>query len=246
MSATQTMTHTTLITGGNSGIGADIAARLLQAGQNVVSLGLESPPTKHENLSAYTCDLTDTEATADAAKAITSTYKIDQLVHSAGAILPDLLTEASPQDLLTLSQLHLAAPMALTQAALPAMREAGYGRIVFIGSRASVGMPTRSSYAATKAGIHGLARTWALELAPEGITVNVIAPGPVLTENFWGIVPKDGELQQKIAEGVPVRRIGKVEDISNAAMFFLDEASGFVTGQILYVCGGASLGSLTG
>ena len=236
--------HTTLITGGNSGIGAAITERLLQSGQKVVSLGLEVPEIKHENLSAYTCDLSDAVATADAAAKITASHTIDQLVHSAGAILPDLLADANPQDLLTLSQLHLAAPLALTQAALPAMRDAGYGRIVFIGSRASLGMPTRSSYAATKAGIHGLARTWALELAPEGITVNVIAPGPVLTDNFWGIVPKDGELQQRIADGVPVRRIGRVEDISNAAMFFLDEASGFVTGQVLYVCGGASLGSL--
>ena len=106
-------------------------------------------------------------------------------------------------------------------------------------------MPTRSAYAATKAGIHGLARTWALELAASGITVNVIAPGPVLTDNFWGLVPKDGELQQRITDAVPVGRIGEVDDIANAAMFFLAEASGFVTGQVLYVCGGSSLGGLT-
>ena len=67
------------------------------------------------------------------------------------------------------------------------------GRIVFISSRASMGMPTRSAYAATKAGIHGLAKTWALELAENNITVNVIAPGPVLTQNFWDLVPKDSE-----------------------------------------------------
>ena len=90
-----------------------------------------------------------------------------------------------------------------------------------------------------------MARTWALELAPKGITVNVIAPGPVLTDNFWGIVPKDGELQQKIAGGIPVGRIGTVDDIANAAAFFLDESSAFVTGQVLFVCGGASLGGLS-
>lgn len=239
------MTHTTLITGGNSGIGAAIAGRLLDAGQQVVSLGLEMPQQTHENLSGYTCDLTDAEATAQTAARIAADHPVDQLVHNAGLILPDLLQDADPQSIQTLSQLHLATPMALTQSLLSVMRGRGYGRILFIGSRASVGMPTRSAYAATKAGIHGLARTWALELAASGITVNVIAPGPVLTDNFWGLVPKDGELQQRITDAVPVGRIGEVDDIANAAMFFLAEASGFVTGQVLYVCGGSSLGGLT-
>jgi NAD(P)-dependent dehydrogenase (short-subunit alcohol dehydrogenase family) len=135
--------------------------------------------------------------------------------------------------------------MALTQAVLPQMQSAGYGRILFISSRAAMGVPTRTAYSATKAGIHGMARTWALELAPSGVTVNVVAPGPVLTDNFWGIVPKDGELQDKIASGIPVGRIGTVDDVANAAMFFLGENSAFVTGQVLFVCGGASLGGIS-
>jgi NAD(P)-dependent dehydrogenase (short-subunit alcohol dehydrogenase family) len=118
------------------------------------------------------------------------------------------------------------------------------GRIVFISSRASMGMATRSAYAATKAGIHGLARTWALELAEKNITVNVIAPGPVLTQNFWDLVPKDSELQQEISDNIPVGRIGSAEDIAHAVEFFLEEKSSFVTGQILYVCGGTSLKGL--
>lgn len=234
---------TTLITGGNSGIGAAIADLLLEKGENVVSLGLDMPMTAHENLRGYKADLTDTAQTSAAAEEIAANHQIDAIVHNAGMILPNLLPDASPQDILTLSQLHLAAPMMLTQAVLPGMEARGSGRILFISSRASMGMPTRSAYSATKAGVHGLARTWALELAPKGITVNVIAPGPVLTENFWGIVPKDGALQDKIADGVPVKRIGTVEDIANAAEFFLDSKAGFVTGQVLYVCGGASLGS---
>ncbi|KIC38994.1 short-chain dehydrogenase [Ruegeria sp. ANG-R] len=235
---------TTLITGGNSGIGAAIAELLLVRGEKVVSLGLELPAAEHENLFGYTADLTDAANTAEVAAQIASDHQIDALVHNAGMILPNLLPDASPQDILTLSQLHLAAPMALTQAVLAGMEERGSGRILFISSRASMGMPTRSAYSATKAGVHGMARTWALELAPKGITVNVIAPGPVLTENFWGIVPKDGELQGKIADGVPVKRIGTSDDIANAAGFFLDDKASFVTGQVLFVCGGTSLGSL--
>ncbi len=233
---------TTLITGGNSGIGAAIADLLLGRGEKVVSLGLETPTAEHANLSGYSVDLTDMARTAGVAARIASDHRIDALVHNAGMILPNPLPDASPQDVLTLAQLHLAAPMALTQAVLPGMEARGFGRVLFISSRASMGMPTRSAYSATKAGIHGMARTWALELAPKGITVNVIAPGPVLTENFWGIVPKDGELQREIANGVPVKRIGTVEDIANAAGFFLDDKAGFVTGQVLYVCGGTSLG----
>lgn len=240
-----TEAHTTLITGGNSGIGAAIAAQLLEAGQRVVSLGLELPDVEHDNLIGYTCDLTDAAETSDIALQIAATHPIDQLVHNAGLILPNLLPDADAIDMITLAQLHLAAPMTLTQAVLPHMKVSGYGRVLFISSRAAMGVPTRSAYSATKAGIHGLARTWALELAPEGITVNVIAPGPVLTDNFWGIVPKDGELQQKIAGGIPVGRIGTVDDVANAAAFFLSEGSAFVTGQVLFVCGGASIGGLS-
>lgn len=235
---------TTLITGGNSGIGAAIGDLLLSRGETVVSLGLELPTARNDALFGYTADLTDPEATAQVAAQIAADHAIDAVVHNAGAILPDLLPDADPSDVLKLAQLHLAAPMALTQAFLPGMTERGFGRILFITSRASMGMPTRSAYSATKAGVHGMMRTWALELAPKGITANAIAPGPVLTENFWGIVPKDGELQAKIANGVPVQRIGTPRDIANAAGFFLDDQSGFVTGQVLYVCGGTSLGGL--
>ena len=234
--------RTTLVTGGNSGIGAAIADLLLARGEAVVSLGLEMPTAEHENLTGYTADLTDAANTAEMAAQIATDHRIDGLVHNAGMILPKLLPDAAPQDVLTLAQLHLAAPMALTQAVLPGMEERGQGRVLFVSSRASMGMPTRSAYSATKAGVHGMARTWALELAPKGITVNVIAPGPVLTENFWGIVPKDGELQERIASGVPVGRIGTAEDIANAAGFFLSDTASFVTGQVLFVCGGTSLG----
>ncbi|MDE0113249.1 MAG: SDR family oxidoreductase, partial [Albidovulum sp.] len=167
-----------------------------------------------------------------------------RLVHNAGAIISGSLESANAEDIEKLSRLHLGAPMALTQAALPGMVREGFGRIVFVGSRASMGMPTRSAYSATKAGIHGMAKTWALELAPNGVTVNVVAPGPILTDNFWSIVPKDSEMQDQIAKRIPVGRIGIADDVANAIEFFLSEDSGFVTGQILFVCGGLSLGGL--
>jgi|TARA_B100001059_G_scaffold41440_2_gene33348 NAD(P)-dependent dehydrogenase (short-subunit alcohol dehydrogenase family) len=237
-------TKTTLITGGGSGIGATLTKNLIAKGEVVVTLGLDLPNWKHDNLISYQADLTDTEQTNEAAQLISSSHKINNIVHNAGMILPNLLPKVKTDDILTLSHLHLAAPIALTQAILPNMINDKNGRIVFISSRASMGMPTRSAYAATKAGIHGLAKTWALELAENNITVNVIAPGPVLTQNFWDLVPKDSELQQEISDNIPVGRIGTTGDIANAVEFFLDEKASFVTGQVLYVCGGTSLKGL--
>ena len=237
-------TKTTLITGGGSGIGATLTKNLIAKGEVVVTLGLDLPNWKHDNLISYQADLTDTEQTNEAAQLISSSHKINNIVHNAGMILPNLLQKVKTDDILTLSHLHLAAPIALTQAILPNMINDKNGRIVFISSRASMGMPTRSAYAATKAGIHGLAKTWALELAENNITVNVIAPGPVLTQNFWDLVPKDSELQQEISDNIPVGRIGTTGDIANAVEFFLDEKASFVTGQVLYVCGGTSLKGL--
>lgn len=236
--------RTTLITGASSGIGEALAKLLIAKGERVVALGLDVPAWEHENLSAYRADLTDIAETRAVAAEICGASRIDGLVHNAGLILPNLLPDAHAEDIQTLAQLHLGAPMILTQAALAGMEERGFGRIVFVGSRASMGAATRSAYAATKAGIHGLARTWALELARKGITVNVVAPGPILTDNFWGIVPKDSDKQTMLANAIPVGRIGTREDVANAVSFFLDEKASFVTGQVLYVCGGMSLGGL--
>jgi NAD(P)-dependent dehydrogenase (short-subunit alcohol dehydrogenase family) len=232
---------TTLITGANSGIGEALAKSLVAKGQRVVSVGLEKPAWSHDLLAACCADLTDIDATRAIAQEICRDHAIDRIVHNAGIILPSLLQDARPEDILTLAQLHLGAPMLLTQAAMDGMRARRFGRIVFVSSRAAMGAPTRSAYSATKAGVHGMARTWALELAASGITVNVVAPGPILTDNFWGIVPKGSEQQERMARNVPVGRLGSREDVAHAIEFFLDERSDFVTGQVLYVCGGTSL-----
>jgi NAD(P)-dependent dehydrogenase (short-subunit alcohol dehydrogenase family) len=126
------------------------------------------------------------------------------------------------------------------------MKRAQYGRIVLIGSRAALGLQTRTNYAATKCGMTGLARTWALELGQHGITVNCVAPGPIAaTEMFHAVVPEGSEKMQQMAASIPVRRLGQPDDVARAVMFMLAPGNGFVTGQTLMVCGGASLGSLS-
>ncbi|MEO8119107.1 MAG: SDR family oxidoreductase, partial [Rhodoferax sp.] len=90
----------------------------------------------------------------------------------------------------------------------------------------------------------GMARTWALELAPEGITVNVVAPGPIRTDMFYDVVPAGSDKEQAITAAIPVKRLGESADVARAVNFFVDPLNSFVTGQVLYVCGGTSVGSL--
>ena len=109
-------------------------------------------------------------------------------------------------------------------------------------SRAALGKEMRTVYAATKAGLIGMAKVWALELGEHGITANAIGPGPIRTELFDRANPPDSERTRAIIEAIPVRRVGAPEDIANAVSFLLDARSGFVTGQALYVCGGMTAG----
>lgn len=123
------------------------------------------------------------------------------------------------------------------------MKETGFGRIVNMASRAALGKDLRTAYAATKAGLIGATRVWALELGASGITVNALGPGPIATELFTRANPPDDSRTRAIVEAVPVKRVGTPEDVAYAAGFFLDERAGFVTGQVLYVCGGLTVGT---
>ncbi|EAV41559.1 short-chain dehydrogenase/reductase SDR [Stappia aggregata IAM 12614] len=236
---------TAVVTGGNKGIGADLAERLLGRGYRVVSVARSAPEKSHPNLHSVEADLLDADAVANAARAIAAEFEVTHLIHNAGLIWPNLVEDAKPEDITGLAQLHLGSALTLLQAALPNMKARQFGRVMFNASRAALGAPTRTAYSASKAGMIGMARTWALELAPHGITVNVVAPGPILTDNFWGIVEKDSPQQEALAKRIPVGRIGNVRDVTNAFLFFCDPENSFVTGQTLYVCGGASVGTLT-
>jgi NAD(P)-dependent dehydrogenase (short-subunit alcohol dehydrogenase family) len=124
------------------------------------------------------------------------------------------------------------------------MKEAGFGRIVSISSRAALGKELRTAYAASKAAIHGMTKTWALELGPAGITANAIGPGPIATELFRAVNPDNSPRTAAIREAIPVRRFGKPEDIANAVSFLLGAEAGFITGQVLYVCGGMTVATV--
>ncbi|MBS0597840.1 MAG: SDR family oxidoreductase [Proteobacteria bacterium] len=237
--------YTALVTGGSAGIGADICQRMLAEGWHVVSLARRAPEWQHPNLTAINVDLLDAAATAQAARDVAARFAISHFIHNAGVIWPHLLQDATVDELQGLTQIHLGSALTLMQAVLPGMEQTGFGRVVLMSSRGALGLATRTNYSATKAGMIGMARTWALELAPKGITVNVVAPGPIQTPMFYDVVPAGSEREQKLAANIPVGRIGRPDDVTRAVMFFSDPANSFVTGQTLYVCGGASVGTLT-
>jgi len=238
--------RTVVVTGGSSGIGAAVCRHLIDSGIEVINLSLERPASSVDGMHTIEIDLANRDLLKDIAAALPARFDITGLVHCAGVIRPDLLENVELDDLDYLNQVHIGSAITLAQAFIPAMKRNAFGRIVLISSRAALGLQTRSSYSATKAGLIALARTWALELGGFGITVNTVAPGPITgTRMFHDVVPEGSEKIDQMATSIPVQRLGTPDDVARAVLFFNDPANSFVTGQTLMVCGGASLGSLS-
>jgi NAD(P)-dependent dehydrogenase (short-subunit alcohol dehydrogenase family) len=225
-----------LITGGASGIGRAIAENGSANGWDVVVLDRLAGPIGK----TFVADLSDTSDTARALDEALADGPITRLVNNVGAVFPAPLREQSLDDVDGAYALNLRCAVQCAQAVVPGMSEAGFGRIVNMASRAALGKELRTAYAASKAGLIGLTRVWALELGPEGITVNAIGPGPIATELF--AQANDAERTKRITDAIPVRRMGTPADVAHTAAYLLDERAGFVTGQTIYVCGGLTVG----
>ncbi len=238
--------HTAIVTGGSTGIGLEICEQFLAAGYTVLNLSRRPADIEHPNLHNFNIDLGEREKTRVLAEDLASRFDVDTVVHNAGLIRADLIEDVKLEDLDYLTEVHLAADITLVQAFLPTMKQQKFGRIINMSTRAVLGLETRTSYSATKAAIIAMTRTWALELGQHGITVNAIAPGPIAaTEMFHNVFPEDDPQIQKIAESIPVKRVGTPGDVARATLFLASPDNGFITGQTLFVCGGASLGSLS-
>ncbi len=230
-----------IVTGGARNIGAAISARMKEDGLKPLILDI-NPPEDKELGEFYQVDLSDLEQTRDVLADLTSRKQITRVVNNVGLVKPASVEEAKVEDFELLMNLNVRTALLCTQAVLPAMKEVGFGRIVCNASRVVLGKELRTNYSATKGALQAMVRTWALELAQYDVTVNCIAPGPIATTAFWENNPPESDRVKKIIESVPLKRMGEPADVANAASFFMDERSGFVTGQTLFVCGGITVG----
>ncbi|MCC5902162.1 MAG: SDR family oxidoreductase [Halomonas sp.] len=231
-----------VVTGGARNIGQAISLRLQQDGYRVIVVDIVAPEADSLQADAYQVDLADADATKRVMEEIAERYVVTRLVNNVGIVAPALLEEARLEDFDKLMHLNVRSTLVCTQALLPAMKARGMGRIVMNTSRVVLGKEARTIYSATKGALQSMARTWALELAEHGITVNCVAPGPIATSAFWQNNPPDSERARRIIDNIPLKRMGQPEDVAQAVSFFCDERSGFITGQTLFVCGGVTVG----
>ncbi|MBB2896656.1 SDR family NAD(P)-dependent oxidoreductase [Pseudomonas sp. AS2.8] len=220
-----------LVTGISSGIGAAITQRLLAEGWRVTGLSRRPPEQSHPALTWIGADLADDQA-LDAVLA--DIGPLDAIVHAAGFMRTAPLGALDPADGAAMWHLHVAVASRLVDRLIE--RLAAGGRIVLIGSRTMQGAAGRSQYAATKAALVGLVRSWALELASRGITVNLVAPGATETPMLRdpGRVGTPPRLP-------PLGRYVQPEEVAGLTAFLLGPDAGALTGQTLTVCGGTSL-----
>lgn len=231
---------TVVVTGGSGAIGRAVCKLVAATGRPVVNLDLRAPAELVSGETFIETDLTDLVSLGRIAAEVASAFEVCGLVNNAGALKAERLEQMTLAELERQMRLNMSAPLLLLKAFLPGLERSGRGRVVNVGSRASLGKDGRSAYGATKFGLMALARSWALELGPRGITVNGIAPGAISTD-LW-LRSNDDAARAALIEGTALRRLGSPDDVARAITFFLSPENGFVTGQVLYVCGGLSLG----
>lgn len=237
------MSEVALVTGAARNIGAAVAGRLAADGFTVIGLDREAP--EHDACAEFhRVDLADAAALTGVLDVLTARHRVTRLVNNAGVVMPASVEEADPDSVDAVAAVNVKAPLICLQHVLPGMKDAGVGRVVNISSRVALGKENRTAYAASKGGLNAVTKGWALELGRHGITVNAVGPGPIRTSLFDAVNPPDDPRTQRIIDGVPAGRLGTPDDIAAAVAFFASDTAGFVTGQVLYVCGGMTIGAV--
>lgn len=231
-----------VVTGGAHNIGLAITLRLQADGYRVIVLDRDAPEAESLRADARIVDLSDAAAATAAFADIAATEPVTCLVNNVGIVVPALFDDLDPGDFDRIMHLNVRTAVLAAKALVPVMRAQGGGRIVMNTSRVTLGKEARSLYSATKGALQSIARTWALELGPDNITVNCVAPGPIATTAFWVNNPPDSDRFLKLRASIPLGRMGTPEDVANAVSFFCDPKASFVTGQTLFVCGGVTVG----
>jgi 3-oxoacyl-[acyl-carrier protein] reductase len=237
-----------LVTGAGGGLGRACVIALIEAGFHVVATdlsaellaGLSRGDISESALTLRELDVTDSAAVDQiVGDTVGSLGRIDVLVNLAGVARNQMLHKVSDSDFNLVMATHLSGTMHTMRAVAPVMKAAHYGRIVNMSSIAVRGSIAGSAYAAAKGAIEGITRAAAMELAPHDITVNCVAPGMVDVGIF---LTTPQEYQDEVLARVPAGRAARVEEIADVVAFFASEGASYVTGQSLFVCGGASLG----
>ncbi len=239
------MARCVIVTGASQGIGWATTELLSRSGTEVVGIARTAPLEAFPG-SFYAADLGDRKATEEVMARIVAHHAVDGLVNNLGLNIVERLDEVTLDSFDKVIDLNLRTAIQATQAVLPGMRARGYGRIVNVSSRGALGREGRTSYGAAKAGLIGMSRTWALELAADGITVNVVSPGPTATEMFRrnNLSGPDAAVRERaFLSDVPMNRFGTPDEIAFGISMFLDPRASFITGQVLHVCGGSTIGA---
>ena len=224
-----------VVTGCSSGIGKAITDRLLVEGWSVIGVCRSYVEVNDLSLRIVQADLSDLSTHTEICRQIQIDEKpIDAFIHAAGFMRTAPLGALNHDDGLAMWRVHVQAAEGIANGLLPSISDGG--RIVLIGSRVANGAPTRSQYAATKAALIGMTRSWAAELASRGITANVIAPGA--TDTPFLRDPARANTQPKLP---PIGRFVNVEEVAALASFLVGPHGGAMTGQHLVMCGGSSL-----
>lgn len=239
-----------VVTGSGRGIGEAIARRLAGEGAKVVVNDIAADLAEAVTASiagdggqavAAAADVATSEgAAAVVARAVEEWGRVDILVNNTGITRDTWLVKMSDEDWDDVVRVNLRSQFLCTRAVAPGMMERQYGRIVNVGSRAALGAAGQANYSASKGGVISFTRALALELAKFKITVNCVAPGLVDTELFR---KSRDDVQQRLLETIPMKRAGTPDDIAQAVLSFACDEASYVTGQVLYVCGGRSLAS---
>ncbi|HVT13189.1 MAG TPA: SDR family oxidoreductase [Fimbriimonadaceae bacterium] len=235
-----------LITGGATGIGFGIARCMVEAGAKVVLVGrreaelAQAQQALGEAASYLVHDITELDK---AGNLMQQAGPLSILVNNAGIHLKKLAVDTTPAEFDQVLQTHIVAAHALTAAALPAMIERKHGNILFTASMTSLfGMPKVVAYAAAKSAMLGMVRTLSTEVAAHGVRVNAIAPGWIETPMLHRALDNDPQRKNRILARTPMERFGQPEDIGWAAVYLCSPAASFLTGVVLPVDGGASIG----
>lgn len=241
---------TALITGGGSGLGLAIATGMARAGARVILVGRRQPELEAacaaigEAATFHVFDVTQTACTPDFAAEISRREgPVSILVNNAGIHLKKPAGEITPEEFDRVWQTHVAGAFALARAFYPGMRDGGGGSILFTSSMAALfGIPLVAAYSAAKTALTGLVRGLAVEWGPSNVRVNAIAPGWIESDMMWGALRTDPARQAKILSRTPLGAFGQATDIGWAAVYLSSPAARFVTGTVIPVDGGASIG----